>query len=318
MLNTEKFTYFWGKVWCFLHKYTLENYDYDFTGDKYQLQQYQDLLSLIKKIRQNKSLRHITTANMTRLTKNLPALLRLYIGLKINKACIDYITKKYYFRLGEDKRKLFLKHRIWGSLPGRRWHEALQTVYQENPDFLKVRQPLIKSILELNKQDYNGIIEIGSGNGWFLNILSQKINHPVKILGLDLNPQTVKQAQHAYKNTGLRFECADLVTYSKNNPHFLTNKLIVSCFVLEFFSEAELSVLAEILNKNAPCYLAILERASRQQTTSGSLPIDGFSYTHAYVKFFESRGLKKISSSRIIDKNSPDFINLTAMFKAFA
>lgn len=313
---SQSIDHFLGMIWCNLRKYALYNYDYNFVANRINIGRYQNSLALINKIRTHKLLKTIKAADIKELLTNLPALIYLYLIIKTNTASINYLSSKYYYDLPEDKRKQFLIGHYWANTPGAAWHQALEEVYSKRREFVRIRYPLIKCITNFRQQKLDGVIEIGSGNGWFLNLLSHKIKSSLPLIGLDINRQTVNRARQRYKtNPKLDFICGDLNTYIKNRSVSLVNKLIITCNVLEYFSTAELTAIAQLLIRYQPCYLAIFERVSFPHAAAISYPIKTFSFSHNYVKFFEKFGLDAMYIHKETAKNAPNFFNLTALFQ---
>src|SRR3990170_2102587 len=156
------------------------------------------------------------------------------------------------------------------------------------------REKLINLIRSLDPELYDGVIELGTGNGWLLNRLSKKMARKRPLTGLDLNEHTILRDRAKYKkNKSLRFLCSDLPTYAKR--HTLKRKLLISCFVLEFFSHRELIKLCKLLRTNAQNYLAIIERIdSPHKVRQETKPIGGFSYSHDYERIFKKYGIQKM------------------------
>lgn len=233
---------------------------------------------------------------------------------RINLACKIYLSSKYY-KLGEKERRNFIGSRIWGSHAGKNWHTEIEKIYISHGRFIEDRKNLIDSMLSLKADDYDRIIEIGTGNGWFLDILSKKINNNIEFIGMDLNPEIIEMAKTKYKdNVRLHFLCSDINKFVKAG--IIKRSVIVSCFVLEYFSSQELVAFYEILKNNAPCYLAIIERVSiKHKNKRESMPIGDFSYSHDYERIFESFGMRNLYCRKEAIKNEDSCFNITALFK---
>lgn len=300
--------YLIGMIASIIRNYTLNNYSFDFvaltSSDMRSLQ-------LLKKIQPVKSLRTLYK-NSKIIIPNLSTFVSITINLKVKYAVMHYLTTKYYYQLSEKKRESFLINRIWGNLPGSKWHQALETVYSQQKKFIHARMPLIRMIKWLKPQAFNGIIEVGSGNGWFLNELSKKIDRKISFVGIDVNQHTVARAKNKFKqNKKLTFVTSDLNTYSKT--HSLKGKLIVFCFVLEYFSTAELKKLYKLLKNHSASYCALIERVANKKFLREA-PIGGFSYSHDYLKIFTDAGLS-IEAKNQAASNDDHFYNLTALLK---
>ena len=307
-------------IWCTIKGYDLYNFPFDFVGKdagNHKNSQSGKIWSLVNEIHLHGLLSMASSpTRLVRLLATIPSLILLAIRLKINSACIHYLTSKYYYTLDEEERRRFLISNIWGAAPGGNWNRALEEVYASRPEFTEVREPLIDAIVSLGDDEYDGVIEIGTGNGWFLDLLSKKIDRNIPFIGLDLNRETIERTRSRYgKSRKLEFVCSDILSFTKTES--LTHKLLVTCFVLECFSPEELVGLCALLKREAPCHLAIIERVnSTHEAEALSKPIGGFSYSHDYEMILKRAGIEKQYSRKDTAKNPGSNFNLTAVFKA--
>ncbi|OGV90861.1 hypothetical protein A2783_02850 [Microgenomates group bacterium RIFCSPHIGHO2_01_FULL_45_11] len=224
----------------------------------------------------------------------------------------EYLKSRYY-HLPERKRRQILLKKIWGGKAGSIWHQEIKPLYNKNKLFMKTREPLLQFILSLPKSKYNGLIELGCGNGWFLNLLSERLPFLHKFIGLDVNQKTVRLAQTRYQtNHRLTFLTTDLNAYAKT--HTLKKKVLVSCFVLEYFSTQELVRLCHLLKQHRPLSLAFIERVRQDSLkTKRSQAIGDFSFSHNYPEIFKDCGLTKLKLKRSRIPDDSDFINFVGL-----
>lgn len=239
---------------------------------------------------------------------------KLSLNEKIDSVCKFYLSSKYY-SLKEMERKRFLANYIWGANPGREWHWAIEAFYTSHDKFAKRRESLINGILSLKADEYDTVVEIGTGNGWFLNMLSKRIDRNINFIGLDLNGQIIEKVKHRYKdNKNLDFKCADIQSFTRDNS--IAGKILVTCAVLEYFSFEELTSFCRLLKKTPPCYLAILERVRIDHgNKESSVPIGDFSYSHDYKTIFGRLGIEEFYSHKGTCEDDPGCFDLSAIFK---
>jgi hypothetical protein len=274
-----------GAAWCFLKKYDLYNFDFDFSRPVFDQQD---------------------------AGKNKDDF--SWFARKMRSVSSFYLTSRYY-QMKDGEREQFLQDCIWGGRTGENWHRQIEDLYAAREDFLMARKDLVDGILSLPPESCAGIVEMGAGNGWFLDLLTRKIQRDIRFTGLDLSEETTQRARVKYRdNPRLDFQCARLSEFAKRSS--LRGTVIAVCFVLEYFSKKELGELADLLKKHAPCYLAMFERVHADSPGGrGSFPIGWFSYSHDYEKVFKASGMKEIYSK--LDPSGSDQIsNLTAIFQA--
>lgn len=292
---------FFIKVICGLKGYNL--YTFDFTFPK----------SSITKVKVRKS--------FSKKKRSKILMVKDLIREKIKLACRNYLILKYY-QLNERERRKFINTHVWGVGPGEKWHQQIKSFYTSYDEFLDIRKSLIRGILAMIRgilairiDEYDKVVEIGTGNGWFLDVLSKKIRSAVRFIGLDLNKKTIKQTKLDYKhNKKLEFICSDVFHFAKKAS--FKKAVVVSCFVLEYFSKKELVDFCRLLIKNSPCFLAILERVNiKHKNKEASVPVGNFSYSHNYEAVFAKTGMEKRYTHRKVAQNDPRYLNLTAIFK---
>jgi len=314
--DKEKMVNLWlGKIIATLKGYTLENYPFDFTGDNFRRDK-SGKTDAAWKLLNGIRTRGLSPRMLLRLILLSPTILLILVRLNINAFVTAYLTRNFYYTLPETKRRDFLMKNIWGGNPGKNWNRALETVYANRKEFRSPREKLINLIRSLDPELYDGVIELGTGNGWLLNRLSKKMARKRPLTGLDLNEHTILRARSKYKkNKSLRFLCSDLPRFAKR--HTLKRTLLVTCFVLEYFSRSELRDLVSLLKSHTPCTLAILERVRKSdRKNQSSLSLGNFSYSHNYVEIFSKLGLQTMTSISRVSEVNPRERNLIAIFQA--
>ena len=138
-----------------------------------------------------------------------------------------------------------------------------------------------------NKKAPLKILDLGCGNGWFSNHLS-KINNSV-VLGVDMNPIELEQANRIFLQKNLTFVYADIFKAPELNSYDIIT--INSC--IQYFENIDvlINALKEKLNKNgeihildSPFYKANEIKVAKERTvnyyTALGFPEMGSNYFH--------------------------------------
>jgi 2-polyprenyl-3-methyl-5-hydroxy-6-metoxy-1,4-benzoquinol methylase len=73
------------------------------------------------------------------------------------------------------------------------------------------------------------ILDVGCGGGDVLRLLARlarRDRYPVELLGIDPDPRAIAFAQAQPKDSGLRFECADLYNFSRRSDLLISNHVL--------------------------------------------------------------------------------------------
>jgi hypothetical protein len=162
--------------------------------------------------------------------------------------------------------------------------------------------PLYKDIVQrinpfLVDHKIQTVCEFGTGDGQWLNYLSQQWGMVQRFIGVDLSANQVAINQQRYPH--LEFVTSDLVSWTEANaaPSTLYH---TNSGVLEYLSEASVKHLIRILKdraKNSILFLIepIYGDYDLDQDTTSKIIGHEHSYTHNYVYLLEATGIEVIS-----------------------
>ena len=204
-----------------------------------------------------------------------------------------------YYSMSEHERERFCRERIWGGQAGKQWHEANKQEfegdndkYSESESFLKYRRPLIRQISELlsSNPKYDVICEIGTGNGMFLDCLSNEFPNIRRFVGIDINRKQILANMEAYKNSKLEFFHAEITDWV--NTRCENGTIFITVNVFEYFSQSEFKDILELIHdKINPVAIAVSEPINidlSQQVTSKPRGAAAYSYNYPYL--FQQHG----------------------------
>lgn len=145
----------------------------------------------------------------------------------------------------------------------------------------------------IRERQIKQVCEFGSGDGQWLDFLSQQWREPTEFIGIDLSENQTRANRERYPN--LRFECADLTLWVQDNAR--PNSLFSThCGVLEYLSQQSLSTLLETIAQRAPQSLLFLiepivkdfdlDRESQSRPSGNEL-----SYSHHYPERMRAAGM---------------------------
>jgi Methyltransferase domain len=162
--------------------------------------------------------------------------------------------------------------------------------------------PLYKDIVQRNTpflvdHKIQTVCEFGTGDGQWLNYLSQQWGMVQRFIGIDLSANQVAINQQRYPH--LEFVTSDLVSWTAANA--APNRLYhTNSGVLEYLSEDSVKHLLSILKDRAKNSILFLiepiygDYDIHRETTSKIIGYE-HSYTHNYVHLLEAANIKVIS-----------------------
>ena len=173
-------------------------------------------------------------------------------------------AKSEIYNKTSDHQKLIRVNNLWSEKDGYKWikydqkNNQIEKIVDKRKDIFS----LIDQYLNENK-NIQTICEIGTGDGRYLNFLSEKLSGIKTFIGIDLNAKMIKENNNKYKkNTNLIF------LHGKVNKRFDRVKeissnsiLFVSFRTLTWFTQMELEELFSfIANKKEFLSLAFFEQ----------------------------------------------------------
>lgn len=160
---------------------------------------------------------------------------------------------------------------------------------------------LLKNKLSIEEEDFNTIVEIGTGNGKVLNYLSEQFPQIDRFVGIDLSENQIISNQKTYsRNQRLEFVAYDafdwINTYANKNMIFVTSR-----GVLEYFTESKLLDFLQQINRLGNTIFVAIEPNGVNHdlnANAGSEPY-GYerSFSHNYKVLFKKAGFTLWHSS---------------------
>ncbi|WOD44520.1 class I SAM-dependent methyltransferase [Hwangdonia lutea] len=161
------------------------------------------------------------------------------------------------------------------------------------PEFTFIFDLLEKELTKTPNQ-FNTLVEIGTGNGKVLEYLSSKLPQLDRFVGIDLSQVQTDNNKDNYKNNPkLEFVASDALDWVNNHGH---SNMIVLTFngVLEYFTEKHVQQLFNNLNGLGKIIFVAIEPKSIEHDFQAhpNSKIYGFesSFSHNYPKLFENAG----------------------------
>jgi SAM-dependent methyltransferase len=246
------------------------------------------------------SLKYLSGACLARLNPQRCQLIEQaftlpYFDPKIGHGIANRLIRHYVGqRAGRDPSQLEQLHKaFWGGRSAEGW-------YSETADRIeKVVIPALSDVVQLvrpylRQQRVQRVVELGTGNGEWLNYLSHQWDFVGQYVGIDLAEQQIASNQRRYPK--LQFEAADLTDWmaerSEPNSMFVTH-----CGVLEYLAPNSLRTVAEKMAERATDSLFLLvEPLADNYPLVGSEPsrVHGpeMSYSHNYPYLLQCAGMQ--------------------------
>ena len=175
---------------------------------------------------------------------------------------------------------------FWSGAGGNRWN--LTRFRQRGDEYkeayarcLETMRPLIEA------RDISRIIEIGCGNGQALAYFSEHLPSYISLHGVDINPDTVTEAQQLARQ-GVQIHCGNVLEYLDGD---LSNTLIIARYVLMYFANDDLRALLGTI-KNGGGNIYIYDKTydyleDSEETRYGSM----YRWSHNYPLLLKQHGL---------------------------
>lgn len=180
-----------------------------------------------------------------------------------------------------------------------------QTHHQFEDDFLKncafIFDVLQEELLKTG-EDFNTIVEIGTGNGMTLSYLESKFPQIDKFIGIDLSASQININNEKFKyNSKLEFVASDgfdwVKRHGKSNMIFVTSR-----GVLEYFTEENLKAFFNQINSLGKAIFIAIEPNGTEHDfkLNPNSQVYGWerSFSHNYSKLFNDSGFKILHHSR--------------------
>jgi len=174
----------------------------------------------------------------------------------VNTVILNHFYKNYDPNNPTEYYREIIKNHVWGGTTGMKWH-AEEAEYDQNLDkYKKWRRIQIDQIEDFLKNNnyYQYIVEIGCGNGKYIDYLSRNLGSQYKYIGIDISKEQIEWNKTYYqRNPNLKFYHEDLG--NKESIHKESNTLYLTFGTLSCFTQIELDVwlhkIKPISGKNA-------------------------------------------------------------------
>ncbi|MEA5479360.1 methyltransferase domain-containing protein [Pseudanabaena galeata UHCC 0370] len=210
-------------------------------------------------------------------------LIRFYLGYKIKK------------QEGKISDELESIHRnFWSNADTYFANTKNRTEEVHIPAHKDIVQRLIPLLVDKNIQS---VYEFGTGDGRWLNYLSQQWTVVKKFIGIDISERQVEDNNRKYSH--LTFVRSDLIEWTEKNATH--NTLYHTCGgVLEYLSEESVKRLIKILRNQAKDSIIffiepLYGNYDINKDITSEIIGQEYSYTHNYVHLLESAGFEIIS-----------------------
>ncbi|MFA6192488.1 MAG: class I SAM-dependent methyltransferase [Sulfurimonas sp.] len=201
---------------------------------------------------------------------------------KIKKIILKNFTKSY-----------------WKSNVSNNWHAKRKD--ESFDDFYDFAQAISSKIEDLN---FNTVLEIGTGAGTLIAILSKNLNTYDKFIGIDINKQQIDENKKNYQNLdNVEFIYMDIAKYI--NDTNLNNIAIVSQNTLDYFEKNELKKLFSLIHskiKNVVIVVSSLRRNIELADSIDRKEADFKVYSHNYYALLKEAEYELMSIDSIGDR----------------
>ena len=189
-----------------------------------------------------------------------------------------------YKQLSSEEMEKLNRDLIWGNLASS-WHQSKLDEYKNDfeGNFLEYKNDLINELKQLNLREYT-LIEVGCGNGVFLDYLSENVEAQ-RYIGFDISKDIIDFDRKIYLDKNLEFYNIDIFDYIKLG---LTNKtiFIFSGVLLYFTQEFLEQLIGALQSEEKHVIIALNEIVSNdfeESNVSYSKARFGFSHNYPYV-----------------------------------
>jgi cyclopropane fatty-acyl-phospholipid synthase-like methyltransferase len=181
----------------------------------------------------------------------------------------------------------------WKSDISSAWHNRRKI--EAYDDFNFFAQAICEKIEDLN---FDTVIEVGTGAGTLITLLSEKLDKYNKFIGVDINKNQIIENRKNYKDLyNVEFVYMEVEKYIKSNN--LNNAVIVSQNTFDYFKKNELEKLFSLIYSNIK-HVAILVSTVKEyrniQDSIENVESDFKVYKHNYYSLLQSTGYEFISA----------------------
>jgi ubiquinone/menaquinone biosynthesis C-methylase UbiE len=162
----------------------------------------------------------------------------------------------------------------------------------------------------LKNKNTERIVEIGCGNGWFTNFLS---NHCKEAIGQDINCTELEQASRIFKKSNLAFvyssdivsllqdQKVDLIIFNASIQYFEKVEMLLAQLKKSLHKQGEIHVLDSFIYKNKNDAMAAKERSGNYYKEIGVREMSD-KYFHHTIEQFDGFEIKYQPSAFFLKK----------------
>lgn len=190
-------------------------------------------------------------------------------------------------------KKNFTKN-YWQSDASCKWHGKRQK--EAHNDFDTFAQAFCEKINGLNFQT---VIEVGTGAGTCINLISKKLTSCNRFIGIDINQQQINENKKAYENIyNVEFVYMGIEKYIKENK--LDNVVIVAQNTFDYFDKKELEKLFALIYRkmdNVAIAVSTFGKNKKLGDSVESHEADFKVFNHNYYALLESAGYELMDTT---------------------
>ncbi len=195
-----------------------------------------------------------------------------------------------------EKTKKFIKKNFtknyWQSSMSSKWHNKRQK--EAYGDFDIFAQAVCNKIEHLK---FDTVIEVGTGAGTLITLISKKLTSYNKFVGIDINKQQIEKNTRVYKDLkNVEFIYEYIEKYIKDNN--LNNVVIVAQNTFDYFKKDELNKLFSLIYSNIKNVAIAISTAKKNKNLNDSIDrveADFKVYHHNYCALLISVGYELMS-----------------------
>lgn len=218
---------------------------------------------------------------------------------------IETLKNNAQRKLKRDKGKAIA--RIWEGEQGYVWHKMLSKKLKTSPEFemiyaqWRALQTNQINIIISQQSEIEYMVEVGTGNGYYLNQCSQQFSRNIKhFVGFDLNKKIIQENRKLYSQANLTFQDTDFIDWI-NHLKLPTCIIIIFCGTLEYFELEDVQHLFAYIKKSQhKFYISLNEPVNIDLETNfeSERRLD-LMYSHNYPYLMDKAGLKILTKEVI-------------------
>lgn len=192
---------------------------------------------------------------------------------------------------------------FWKSRLSHKWHQRRKDNFTD--DFENLAETISKKV---NHMEFTTVIEIGTGTGTLITLLSERLLGCKKFLGIDINRYQINKNKKNNTNDNVEYKCIEALEFFQKNR--LDKCLIIAQNTFGYFNKTELEKIFKYLYENMDNVVIITNSTKNNIELKDSVvrnEADLRVYNHNYSKIFQKVGFLKIDID-FLDKNENSLI----------